>query len=64
MIIHFVRNCKNRKDVEKDRQILDENDSEAKNIDKIYINEIKQNLKDALMLVNMVDKSHIDSFEV
>lgn len=42
------------------KKILNENDAESKDIDKMYINTIKKNLKDALMQNNGIEMRNFD----
>lgn len=50
MIVHKVSRYREKK-VKKDaRQTLEENETESKEMDKIYINQMKEQLKDSLMV--------------
>lgn len=42
------------------KEILNENDAESKDIDKMYINTIKKNLKDSLMQNKGIEMKNFD----
>lgn len=44
----------------KAKEILNENQAESKDIDKVYINTIKQNLKDSLMQNKGIEMRNFD----